>query len=142
MVLPEERLARRLVSDRPVPVRGLVVEGGRLRTDPVDALLAESMDEALTDLLGRRAREAIYDHLERNYLVARNEIPGRLPDLFRVLDETFGKGSRTIGRVVAKRLYTKLGWEFVDVSSYELEDYLKAARERLGRQLMNHTNHS
>jgi hypothetical protein len=142
MVLPEEQVARRHASDRPVPLQGLLVEGGRLRTDSVDILLAESMDEALTDLLGRRAREAIYDHLERNYLVARNEIPDRLRDLFVVLDETFGKGSRTIGRVVAKRLYTKLGWELVDIPSYELEDYLRVAKERLGKQPMNHANRS
>jgi hypothetical protein len=142
MVLPEEQVVRRRASDRPVPLRGLLVEGGRIRTDPVDALLAESMDEALTDLLGRRAREAIYDHLERNYFAARNEIPDRLPDFLIVLDETFGRGSKTIGRVIAKKLYTKLGWEFVDIPSYELEDYLKAARERLGRQLVNHRNHT
>jgi hypothetical protein len=141
MVLPEEQVARRHASDRPVRLRGLLVEGGRIRTDPVDALLVESMDEALTELLGRRAREAIYDHLERNYLAARNEIPDRLPDLFIVLDETFGRGSRTIGRVIAKKLYTKLGWEFADIPSYELEDYLKVARERLGRQLANHRNY-
>jgi hypothetical protein len=142
MVLPEEQVARRHASDRPVPLQGLLVEGGRLRTDSVDILLVESVDEALIDLLGRRAREAIYDHLERNYLVARNEIPDRLRDLFMVLDETFGKGSRTISRVIAKRLYAKFGWEFVDMPSYELEDYLKVARERLGKRPTNHVSRS
>ena len=142
MVLPEERVVRRLVTEGLAPSRGLLMGGARTLTDPIDALLVESTNEALTDLLGRRAREAIYDHLERNYLAARNEIPDRLPDLLIVLDETFGRGSRTIGKVIAKKLYTKLGWEFVDMPSYGLEDYLKAARERLGRQLANHRNHS
>jgi hypothetical protein len=115
--------------------------GARTLTDPIDALLVESTNEALTDLLGRRAREAIYDHLERNCLISRNEIPNRLGDFFRLLDETFGKGSKTIGRVIAKRLYAKLGWEFVEVSSYDPEDYFKAARNRLNREAAACTNH-
>jgi hypothetical protein len=137
MVLYEERVVRPPVGDRPPPIRGLLAGEGRVPAHPVDALLVESTEEALTDLLGTRARDAIYDHLERNYLIARNEIPDHLPDLFKVLHETFGKGSSTIGKVVAKRLYGKLGWEFVDIASYELEDYQRAAKERLGRQLMN-----
>jgi len=140
MVLPEEQVIRRLVTDGLAPRRGLLMGGARTLTDPVDVLLGESMNEALTDLLGRRAREAIYDHLERNCLIARSEIPYRLGDFFRLLDETFGKGSKTIGRVIAKKLYAKLGWEFVEVSSYEPEDYFKVARNRLNRAVAARTN--
>jgi len=131
MELPEGQFARYIVSDPLDLERGLGAEGRRSKTDQIDALLLESMDEALTDLLGRRTREAVYDYLERNCLVARNEIPERLDDFSKLLIETFGKGGRTIGKVIAKRLYTKLGWEFVDVHSYELVDYVMAARRRL-----------
>jgi hypothetical protein len=135
MVFPEERAVRCLVTDGLARNRGLQMEGTRARTDSVGILLVECMDEALADLLGRRAREAIYDHLERNCLIARNEIPNRLGDFFRLLDETFGKGSKTIGKVIAKRLYAKLGWEFIEVSSYELKDYVTMVRDRLQREL-------
>src|SRR3989304_9169076 len=79
-------------------------------TDAFSALLLEAIDEALTDLLGRRAREAVYDYLERNCLVARNELPTRLEAFVTLLDDTFGKGSKTIGGGVARRLYSKLEW--------------------------------
>lgn len=79
--------------------------------------------------------------MERNCLIARNEIPNRLDDFFKLLDETFGKGSKTIGKVIAKRLYAKLGWEFVELSSYELPDYLKVFRDRFERELAYQAKH-
>lgn len=79
-------------------------------TNP-DALLLECIDEVLADLIGRRAREAVYDHLERNLSLARNEIPQRLDDFLSVLDQTFGKGGKTIGKHIAKKLFAKLEWE-------------------------------
>jgi hypothetical protein len=111
-------------------VGSLVTYGSSLET-----LLLESIDEALTDLLGRRAREAVYDYLERNCLLARNEIPQRLDDFARLLEDTFGKGHKTIGKVIAKKLYGKLGWTFVEIPNYELIDYLSTVKSRLGREL-------
>ncbi len=101
----------------------------------VDNLLLDSIDEALTDLLGPRAREAIYDYLERNCLLARNEIPTRLGDFFRLLEGTFGRGCKTIGKVIAKRLYAKLSWEFVEIENFELADYVELVKTRLAREL-------
>ena len=108
-------------------------------TDAFSALLLEAIDEALTDLLGRRAREAVYDYLERNCLVARNELPTRLEAFLTLLDDTFGKGSKTIGRVVARRLYSKLEWEFIEVPGYELVDYVEAVKARISRELVKQT---
>jgi len=110
--------------------------------DAIDHLLVESTDEALTGLLGARACEAIFEHLERNCLLTREEIPNRLADFFGLMDETFGKGGKTIAKVIAKRLYTKLGWEFVETPTYEFEDYVRVARDRLDRESAAHSNHA
>jgi hypothetical protein len=141
MLLPDGRAVSRAVTD-------CVVENGERLTEathaPIDAighLLVESMDEALTGLLGKRAREAVFEHLERNCLLTREEIPNRLADFFGLMDETFGKGSKTIARVIAKRLYSKLGWEYVEIPSYEFEDYVRVARDRLDRETAAHSNH-
>jgi hypothetical protein len=136
MVCVEERSARSLVTGK----EALIIEGATARTDRFDALVLESIDESLTDLLGRRAREAVYDHLERNCFLARGEIPKRLDDFFELLSDTFGKGSKTIAKVIAKRLHSKLGWEFVEIPSYEFVDYIHMARTRLERELTNHPN--
>ena len=129
-------------------VTDCLVENGELLTaathapmDAIDNLLVESMDEALTGLLGKRAREAVFEHLERNCLLTREEIPNRLGDFFALMDETFGKGGKTIARVIAKRLYTKLGWEYVEIPSYEFEDYVRVARDRLDRETAANSIH-
>jgi hypothetical protein len=114
--------------------RELRMDAKQTQSDSMDLLLLESIDEVLTDLLGRRTREAIYDYLARNRLIARSEVPKRLDDFFNLMHETFGKGATTIGRVIAKRLYAKLGWEFADLPSFELTDYVDAAKSRLERE--------
>lgn len=99
--------------------------------DNLDALILESVDETLGDLLGRKAREAVYDYLERNHFMARSEIPKCLDEFFSALERTFGKGSKTIGRVIAKKLYVRLGLEFNELPNTECVDYVELAKAKL-----------
>ncbi len=75
----------------------------------INRLLLEALDEVLDDLLGKRVREAFYDHLERNYYIGREEIPNRLGDFLLILERTFGKSGKTIERTISRRLCSKLG---------------------------------
>jgi hypothetical protein len=102
----------------------------------LDALLAQCIDEVLSDLLGTRAREAVYDHLERNHALSRNDIPRHINKFLELLEETFGKGSKTIGKAIIRRLYEKLDWDFYDNPSYEFMDHLDAVRARIARTLV------
>ena len=138
MVCREERALRPLLS---TPLNGPRGELVPAHTDAFGSLVLESIDEALTDLLGRRAREAIYDYLERNSLVAINELPNRLEVFLKLLDDTFGKGSKTIGKVVAKKLYSKLEWDFAEIPGYALTDYVQTARARVAREIVKQANH-
>jgi hypothetical protein len=101
----------------------------------LEGLLLDSIEETLSDLLGCRAKEAVFDHLERNYFVGREETTRSLGDLFCVLEDTFGRGSKTIGKAIAKKVYFKLNWEFVDIPEYELTDYLANVKIRLAREM-------
>jgi hypothetical protein len=74
----------------------------------INRLLLETLDEVLDDLLGKTVREAFYDHMERHYYFARDDIPKHLGDFLLVLERTFGKSGKTIERTVAKRLASKL----------------------------------
>ena len=120
------------------PLARLQIRGTQCQTDSLDLLLLDSMDEALADLLGRRTREALYDYLARNSLIARNEIPRRLDEFTKLLQIVFGRGSSTIGKVIAKHLYAKLRLEFVESRSYELVDYVRTARERVEKEPSRH----
>jgi hypothetical protein len=88
-------------------------------------LLLEAIDQTLADLLGRRARDAIYDHLERKRYMSRDEVPQRLGEFCDLLDANFGKGGRTIQRTIAKRLYSKLNKSFPDYPGCTLVEYVE-----------------
>jgi hypothetical protein len=104
----------------------------------VDDLLLQSIDEVLSDLLGRRTREAIYDHLERNYSLARSDIPKHVTKFLELLEATFGKGGKTIWKLIVRRMYEKLEWDFYDNPGYEFLDYMEEIRAKITKSLMDH----
>jgi hypothetical protein len=103
------------------------------------ALLLESIDDALSDILGTRVREALYDQLERRYRMGRTEIPDRLREFLRVLYETLGVGSEAVGKAIARTMYKKLGWEFIDVRGYRLSDHWEIIKAKAVRDIVNPT---
>jgi hypothetical protein len=106
--------------------------------DALTKLLSDSIGEALTDLIGTRAREAIYDYIERNHSIARSEIPDHLDELFTLFERNFGVASKTvIGRVIAKKVYTKLDLEFYSIPHFEFIDYLEKIKTRLAREVLD-----
>jgi hypothetical protein len=129
----------RLVS-APQTARGLYDQYSS--AESLGDLLIQSIDEALTDLLGKRTREAVYDHLERNYALGRTDIPDHLNKFFELMEETFGKGSKTIGKSIIKKMFSKLEWNFVEIPGYEFMDYLEAIRKRITRNLIEQLNSS
>jgi len=102
-------------------------------------LLLESIDDTLSGIFGTRVREALYDHLERHYRMGRTEIPDRLGQFLRVLYEVIGVGSEAVGRAIARTMYKKLGWEFIDVRGYQLSDYWEIIRAKAIRDIVNPT---
>ena len=112
------------------------LEDGYALPGTLDGLLVESIDEVLIGLLGRKTREAIYDYIERNYYFNRENLPKNLHKFFELLDRTFGKGSKTIGNAIIKKLFEKLKWEFAEIPGFEFFDYLEAARARIARELI------
>jgi hypothetical protein len=122
------------VSSAIVPARTFYTP--EMTAGSLNDLLLQCTDEALTDLLGKRTREAIYDYLERNCSLSRNEIPTHLNKFIELLEETFGKGSRTIAKSIIRRMYEKLEWKFVDIPGYEFVDYLETIRARIARTLI------
>jgi hypothetical protein len=95
-------------------------------------LLSDSISETLTDLLGSRTREAIYDYMERKHFVVRSEIPEHLDNLFTIFEDTFGiNATKVIGRTIAKKVYAKLDWEFESSPNLEFADYLERIKTKI-----------
>jgi hypothetical protein len=90
----------------------------------------DSIDEALTDLFSDEVRTAFYTYLEKGFSIPREEIPVRINDLESAMEKTFGLSSRTIGKVIARKLYKKLGLAFGENSGDGFEEYVLAARTK------------
>lgn len=102
------------------------------------SLLCDSIGEALTDLLGARAREAVCDYMKREHSIARNEIPKHLDILFTLFEHNFGaRAKNVIGRSIAKKVYAKLDWTFEPIPNFEFADYLERIKTRITREELN-----
>lgn len=91
-----------------------------------------AIDNVINTLLGQQVLRAVYDHLKEHYDVTGDEIPYRLDTLFDTLESTFGvKGALTLSRVIAKRVYARMGLRFIELPGYRLQDYLERAKKEL-----------
>lgn len=102
----------------------------------LDDLVSNSIDQVLGDVLGRKAKEAIYDYMERNYSTAREDLPKKIQNFITLMEEVCGTGSRTITRCILRRVWQQLGWEFAPMPGFEFQDYLDLARARISRELV------
>ena len=94
--------------------------------------LVDSIDESITDLLGRAVVDALYAHLQTSHAIARDEVPYRLDTLFTALEKIFGvRSSQTITKAIARRFYLKLGLEFTGNPSRTLVEYVEEAKMKL-----------
>jgi hypothetical protein len=104
--------------------------------DALTQVLSDSIGEVLNDLVGARVRGAIYDYMERNHSIARSEIPDHLDEFFKLFERIFGfAGKNVIGRVIAKKVYSKLDWEFYRIPTFEFNDYLQKIKTRLAEEV-------
>ena len=97
----------------------------------VSDLLVQSVDEVVADVLGSRVRKSFYDCLMRQRGLSREAVPGHIDDFQQFLEATFGGGSRTLTRCIAKRFFEKLGWAFVEMRQHDLVDYFSQAQRRV-----------
>ena len=97
-----------------------------------DALL-ESIDETISVLLSPEVNDALYLHLWRVHMVSRNDTPYRLEILCSTLEKVLGRGSKIVCKLIARRLYAKLGLTFFDNPTLTLIDYVEEAKIKLGK---------
>jgi hypothetical protein len=95
-----------------------------------DKLLLCSVDDAFLSL-GESARQSIYLHIEKNYAVAREEIPQNLEAFQLALEKIFGIASRYIEILIMKNLYARIGRQLRIENNNQLEfiKYVDAARK-------------
>lgn len=100
-----------------------------------DELFLEAVDEALASL-GNSVKQAIYFHLEKEFKIAKEEIPYRLNEFANGLEKIFGLGARFIEILIMKNLYQKIDRPLVWDESKELIfiEYVTAAKESFAKR--------
>lgn len=96
-----------------------------------DRLLVKVLDESFASILGEIPKRTLFSVLETNHTIVVNRIPERLVDFTLALETLFGAAAtKAIVRIIARRLYSKLGLTYIDRPDWRLPDYVSEARSR------------
>ena len=91
----------------------------------MDDLLLSVVDETMRQVFKESGVRVIYDYLENNSHLKREEIPAK-PKVFSAgLERLLGSGAPVIEKLILKNLYGKLGLEFREKKEYEFSSYVK-----------------
>ncbi len=94
-----------------------------------EEILLEAVDETMTRL-GDSPKQAFYYQLKKNFGLKRQDIPRKITEFERALDETFGLGARVLKIRISKCLYERMGpfKYFPEGDDLEFSRYVGAAR--------------
>ena len=93
-------------------------------------ILLEAVEEGLSSL-GDSPKQAIFFHLETSFEISKDNIPTNLTEFSKALEKIFGPGALYLEKLIAKRLYAKLGLKFEDVENWNFLEYVNNAKESL-----------
>lgn len=91
-------------------------------------ILLEAVDEGLL-VPGEIVRAAIYERLERSYVIKRGEIPEKLETFQLALEDLLCKSAKVMTKLIAKSLYRRLELNFIQHNGWTLVDYVNHAKE-------------
>jgi len=104
------------------------VEDSRKVSERFDSAVLEAVDYGLA-VLGETVRQAIYSHIGMKYQVKREEIPEKLDVFCRASGGLFGAGAKVVEKLIARRLYSKLGLSFEEHENWTLVEYVNHAKK-------------
>ena len=95
----------------------------------IDRLLVSAIDGALT-YPGESVKQSIYFHIEKQFKVARNEIPENLEEFQGGLEKIFCTGAQFIEILIMKNLHTKMGLPLkMQSEKLEFVEYVGVAKK-------------
>jgi len=98
--------------------------------ETLDDLLLKVVDETLRQIFREAGTKVIYDFLENNHHLKREEF-AKKPEVFSAgLERLMVSAAPVIENLILKNLYSKLGLEFEEKEGYEFSDYIKELRKR------------
>ncbi|MFQ6032457.1 MAG: hypothetical protein ACE5K2_05995 [Candidatus Zixiibacteriota bacterium] len=87
--------------------------------DRFDELLFEAIDDTIRLVFGESASELIYTSMERQILLKREEVGGKIEAFYAYLEKLLGsEGAQIIQTTSIKRLCLKLRREYEEIETY------------------------
>ena len=88
------------------------------------------VDETMRQIFREAGVKVIYDYLENNCNLKREEIAEK-PEVFSAgLKRLMVSAALVIEKMILENLYRKLGLKFEEKEGYEFSDYIKELRKR------------
>jgi len=87
-------------------------------------LLLQTIDENLKQIFRETATHIIYQFLENNYSLKREDVPEKLETFMEGMQEFFHSGTHMIEQAILKELYSNLGLEYKSREGYRFVDYI------------------
>jgi hypothetical protein len=75
-----------------------------LKSSDFDKLFLESLDHTFFMLLGESAKEAFFSFLYKKYALNKQDIPGKMEDFVKGLEQIFGSSSALLELALMKEL--------------------------------------
>jgi len=100
-------------------------------SESFDSAVLEAVDYGLS-VLGETGRQTVYSFVKMKYQVKREEIPKRLDVFCRASGGLFGAGATVVNKMIAKRLYSRLGLSFIEHEDWTLVEYIEDAKKHMG----------
>jgi len=93
-------------------------------------ILLTAVEESLSSL-GDSPKQAIFFHLENSFKIEREGIPTNLTEFAKALEGIFGSGASYLEKLIAKRLYEKLGLEFENEGNWDFLECVTKVQKRI-----------
>ena len=101
-----------------------------MHPDNFSRVLLIAIEEGLSSL-GNSPREAIFYHLETSFQLKKEDIPMNLTEFEEDIEKMFGPGTMYIEKLITRRLYERLGLNFVDSETNSLLVCVADAKKQL-----------
>jgi hypothetical protein len=96
--------------------------------------LLETVDKNLRDIFGEAATTLIYNYLEADLSLKKEEIPIKI-DVFKTgLKKFLSTGACVIQKTILERLYESYGLKWKEKENWKFEDYIDDLRRQLDRK--------
>jgi len=99
--------------------------------DKFNKLLLKTIDEELKQIFGESATGIIYNNLEKNYSLKREEIPEKLEVFIGGLEEFLSSGAHVVEIIILKKVYSNLGFQCQIIEGYSFVDYMTKLKKNI-----------